>query len=229
LNLDARQKLAALEAVCVGVSHAARRQILLAVHLRGMMTAGEIAARFDHAWATTTGHLSVLLEAGLLRQERRGRNRVYEVDRSRLQLLCEWLAWFDLPEATGKNKTDTRSREMTERDALKKLRNISRDLPEVVETTTYGHPTFQAGKKRTFAVVDDHEQKGMLCLVIKIDPPKQASLVDGIRFFPSKFGAKHGWTAMKIDAGTDWTLASKLVVDSYRRVALKRMVEALKV
>lgn len=206
----------------MGVSHAARRQILLAVHLRGTMTAGEIAARFDHAWATTTGHLSVLLDSGLLRQERRGRNRLYEVDLGRLGFLREWLAWFDEPAVN-----DTRSEEMTERKALRELRNICSDLPEVVETTTYGHPTFQAGTKRTFAVLDDHEQKGMLCLVFKTDSAKQTALVDGRRFFPSKFGAKHGWTAMRIDAGTDWRVATSLVIESYRHVALKRMVAAL--
>jgi NAD(P)-dependent dehydrogenase (short-subunit alcohol dehydrogenase family) len=99
--------------------------------------------------------------------------------------------------------------------------------PSVIETTTFGHPTFQAGKKRTFVVLDDHEQPEMLCLVFKADRAEQAALVDGVRFFASKFGAKHGWTAMRVDARTDWRRAKALVVASYRRVALKRMVVAL--
>jgi len=37
----------------------------------------------------------VLEDAGLLRQERRGRSRVYSVDKGRLALLGEWLAWFE--------------------------------------------------------------------------------------------------------------------------------------
>jgi len=65
------------------------------VHLRGAMTAGDIAGRFAHAWPTTTRHLGVLVDAGLLRQTRDGRNRIYEVDRERLGLLGEWLDWFD--------------------------------------------------------------------------------------------------------------------------------------
>lgn len=114
-----------------------------------------------------------------------------------------------------------------ERMALETLRAICSVLPESVETMTFGHSTFQAGKKRTFVVLDDHEQPGMLCLVFKADRAEQTRLVDGERFFPCKFGAKHGWTSMRVDARTDWRQAKELVVASYRRVALKRMVAAL--
>ena len=61
------------------------------------MVAGDIAARFAHAWPTTTRHLRVLEDAGLLRHLREGRNHVYEVDHARLALLEEWLAWFHRP------------------------------------------------------------------------------------------------------------------------------------
>jgi len=58
------------------------------------MTAGAIAGMFEHKWPTTTRHLQVLEAAGLLREERSGRNRVYYINRSRLELLRDWLAWF---------------------------------------------------------------------------------------------------------------------------------------
>lgn len=80
--------------VCAAIAHPARRQILLTVHLRGSMTAGDIAKRFAHAWPTTTRHLGILVAAGLLTQERAGRNRIYAVDHARLALLEEWLGWF---------------------------------------------------------------------------------------------------------------------------------------
>ena len=95
--MDAAQKLEALEAVCAAIGHPARRQILLTVHLRGAMTAGDIAGRFAHAWPTTTRHLGVLVEAGLLIQNKQGRNRIYTVDHERLGLLSEWLGWFARP------------------------------------------------------------------------------------------------------------------------------------
>lgn len=95
---DPAGRLAALEAVIAALAHPARRQILLTVHFRGgAMTAGEIAGRFAHAWPTTTRHLGVLTDAGLLTQERAGRHRVYRLDRERLAIVREWLAWFDVP------------------------------------------------------------------------------------------------------------------------------------
>lgn len=80
--------------MCAAIDHPARRQILLTVHLRGAMTAGDIAGRFAHAWPTTTRHLRVLEDAGLLVQEKQGRNRVYHVDHTKLAALEDWLTWF---------------------------------------------------------------------------------------------------------------------------------------
>jgi DNA-binding transcriptional ArsR family regulator len=78
------------------LAHPARRQILLTLHFRGgTATAGDIAGRFETAWPTTTRHLRVLENAGLLKHEREGRKRVYTLDRARLALVSEWLAWFE--------------------------------------------------------------------------------------------------------------------------------------
>ena len=93
-GLDPKARLDALQAVCAALAHPARRQVLLAVHFRGAMTAGDIAGRFTHAWPTTTRHLRVLEEAGLLRHERKGRTRLYRVDEERLSVLEEWLSWL---------------------------------------------------------------------------------------------------------------------------------------
>jgi DNA-binding transcriptional ArsR family regulator len=95
--VDAVQKLEVLDAVVSAIAHPARRQILLTVHLRGAMTAGDIAKRFAHAWPTTTRHLRVLEEAGLLTHSKQGRNHVYAVDHKRLELVTEWLQWFTKP------------------------------------------------------------------------------------------------------------------------------------
>lgn len=97
LTQDAAEKLAALDAVVAALAHPARRQLLLAIHFRGAATAGETAGRFAHEWPTTTRHLSVPEDAGLVRHERRGRTRVYSVDRTRLALVNEWLRWFEAP------------------------------------------------------------------------------------------------------------------------------------
>lgn len=92
---ESKALLDVYEAVFTALAHAARRRILMTVNFEGgEMTAGDIAALFDHAWPTTTRHLRVLEAAGLLRQERRGRQRVYTLERARLELARDWLAWF---------------------------------------------------------------------------------------------------------------------------------------
>lgn len=81
-----------------------------------------------------------------------------------------------------------------ERRALERLRDICRTLPETVETTTFGHPTFQAGRKRTFAVLDDHEQPGMLCLVLKLEAAEQAHLIEREGLLPVQV-----WRQARVD------------------------------
>jgi len=94
--------LDAYEAVFSALAHPARRRVLLAVFFNGgAMTAGEIAASFSHTWQTTTRHLQVLETAGLLSHERRGRMRIYRLERKRLALVTEWLAHFQVPARKG--------------------------------------------------------------------------------------------------------------------------------
>lgn len=91
----ARGRSDAYEAVFGALAHPARRRILMTLHFEGgSMTAGRIAAVFTHAWQTTTRHLQVLETAGLLVHEKRGRLRIYRIERHRLELARDWLAWF---------------------------------------------------------------------------------------------------------------------------------------
>ena len=91
----AEERLEALDAAMQALAHPARRQILMTIHLRGgSVSAGDIAARFAHSWPTTTRHLRVLEESGLLTVEQVGRARIYSVQLTRLAVVREWLAWF---------------------------------------------------------------------------------------------------------------------------------------
>lgn len=91
--------LESLEAVFAALAHQSRRTILLVLHARGgEMTSGEIAARFDCSWPTTSRHLGILQEAGLVHVALRGRQRVYRLDTARLRAVAgTWLARFDKP------------------------------------------------------------------------------------------------------------------------------------
>jgi DNA-binding transcriptional ArsR family regulator len=90
-----KRKEDAYEAVFGALAHPARRRILHTLNFEGgAMTAGDIAAMFSHAWPTTTRHLQVLEAAGLVVHETDGRMRIYRLDKKRLELAQEWLAWF---------------------------------------------------------------------------------------------------------------------------------------
>lgn len=85
----------AYEALFTALAHPARRRILMTLNFEGgEMIAGDIAALFDHAWPTTTRHLHVLEDAGLIAHEIQGRERLYRLDRRRMKLARDWLDWF---------------------------------------------------------------------------------------------------------------------------------------
>ena len=77
------------------LAHPARRHILITLNFAGgEMAAGDIAALFRHAWPTTTRHLQVLEDAGLIAHERQGRSRLYRIEKKRLAIARDWLDWF---------------------------------------------------------------------------------------------------------------------------------------
>lgn len=93
----AEQEQEDFDTVFGALAHPSRRQILLVLLFRGgEMAAGQIAERFSCTWPTTTRHLRVLESAGLIRVEKRGRERVYRLDKTRLEsVMGDWLKWFN--------------------------------------------------------------------------------------------------------------------------------------
>ena len=85
-----------LEVVFRALAHETRRTVLTVLAARGgVMTAGSIAARFDCSWPTTTRHLRQLEDAGLVRVEHRGRERLYRLDADRLRAVAGgWIERF---------------------------------------------------------------------------------------------------------------------------------------
>jgi ArsR family transcriptional regulator, arsenate/arsenite/antimonite-responsive transcriptional repressor len=61
------------------------RRRILALLRRGDMTAGELAAGFDQAWPTISGHLKVLREADLVQADRHGTTITYHLNVSVLE------------------------------------------------------------------------------------------------------------------------------------------------
>ena len=84
------------ERIFSALAHPSRRHILLTLNFRdGHMSAGEIADRFGCSWPTTTRHLNILRESGLISVEKQGRERIYTLEREKLtETVGEWLKWF---------------------------------------------------------------------------------------------------------------------------------------
>jgi predicted DNA-binding protein (MmcQ/YjbR family) len=113
---------------------------------------------------------------------------------------------------------------MDESRLLARLRQICLALPEVRETTKWGHPTFEAGKKM-FAVLDRYE--GRTCIAFRAPAERLPALLEDDRFFAAPYAARHRWVCLHVDAPLDWREVEQLLRDSYRQVALKRMLAAL--
>ena len=91
------RELRDLDVVLRALSHASRRHVLVVLLARGgRMGAGDIARRFSCAWPTTSRHLRLLEEAGLVRVERQGREWIYVLEADRLRgVVGGWLRHFE--------------------------------------------------------------------------------------------------------------------------------------
>jgi DNA-binding transcriptional ArsR family regulator len=77
--------------VASAIADPVRREILMLLRRR-VMTAGDIASRFDITRPAVSRHLRVLRECGLVMDEMRGRQRFYRLDLAPLEPLESWLA-----------------------------------------------------------------------------------------------------------------------------------------
>ena len=72
------------------LSDTTRREILNLLK-NGSMTAGEIGSHFEMTGATISHHLSILKDAGLISDERRGKFIYYELNMSVLDEMMGWI------------------------------------------------------------------------------------------------------------------------------------------
>lgn len=82
-----------IQQTLAALSDPTRRQILNMLK-SGRRSAGEIADAFPISGAAVSRHLSVLKQAGLVRDAREGKFIYYEVNLSVLQELLAWLKDF---------------------------------------------------------------------------------------------------------------------------------------
>lgn len=79
--------------VAAAIADPVRREILLLLR-SGPLAAGAIAARFPISRPAVSRHLRVLRDAGVIRAETVGRQRIYLLDPAPLAELARWLERF---------------------------------------------------------------------------------------------------------------------------------------
>ena len=89
----ARSSLRELEAVFDALAHETRRHIVqVLAHFGPELPSGYLANRFTHSWPTTTRHLRVLEDAGIVSVRRDGRTCQYRLEREYLErVVGGWL------------------------------------------------------------------------------------------------------------------------------------------
>jgi DNA-binding transcriptional ArsR family regulator len=81
------------DTVFAAIADGTRRDIVQRL-ARGRLTAGELARGFRISRPAVARHVRVLVRAGLLRQYREGRNRLYELDPAPLHVVESWIAQY---------------------------------------------------------------------------------------------------------------------------------------
>lgn len=72
------------------------------------------------------------------------------------------------------------------------------------------------------------DEAGAMSVGFKTDKELQTMLVaSDARFKVAAYVGKHGWTNLKLAASPDWAEVEQFIVDSYRRIAPKKLVKEL--
>lgn len=111
-----------------------------------------------------------------------------------------------------------------ENQILQRVRKQCLALPEGSETASWGHPNFRAGKRIFLAF---EWMKGRPSIAFRLNPTDVDLLSRRRGFFVTPYG-QGKWVSVWADTAVNRTLVRRLVEESYRLVALKRMIAAMK-
>lgn len=79
--------------VFVAVANNHQRQLLDLLH--EPQSVNSLAAHFDMARPSVSEHLSILRKAGLVTEEKRGRERIYSLNARQLEPVSDWLSPYE--------------------------------------------------------------------------------------------------------------------------------------
>lgn len=115
-------------------------------------------------------------------------------------------------------------------DPVERLRAICLALPEVTERPSHGEPSWFVRDRRQFVTLSDHHHgDAHLSFWCAAAPGVQDALVHEApdRYFVPPYVGHRGWLGVFLDVPQDWDELEELVVDAYRLVAPRRLVDLL--
>jgi predicted DNA-binding protein (MmcQ/YjbR family) len=112
--------------------------------------------------------------------------------------------------------------DVSDTDAVVRIREICLALPEVIEKPFGGHtaPSFRVRDKLFVMTSEDGGY-----MTFKGAPGVQQALVaaEPERFFVPAYVGSKGWVGARLDVSQDWDEIAELIRDSYRMVAPRRL------
>ena len=123
-------RYAFLVQAAVAIADPVRREILELLNI-GAEPAGEIARRFTISRPAVSRHLRVLREAGLVRDELVGRQRLYCIDPAPLREIVGWISQFERSKRdreTWERRFDALETEVA-RTRLQRRRQTAEQIP----------------------------------------------------------------------------------------------------
>ncbi len=95
---------------------------------------------------------------------------------------------------------------------LQRLRALCRALPNVIETSSWGHSNWRAGKT-LFASFE--ERRGAKVFSFFAGNERQAEFLEYARFSEPRLTDQYGWVCLKLDKDADWREIRELVAFSH--------------
>jgi hypothetical protein len=114
-------------------------------------------------------------------------------------------------------------------DPVTTLRQLCMALPETTERLSHGEPTWFVRGRKTFVMYADHHHDDRLALWCAAPVGAQQALIasDPDRFFVPPYVGHRGWLGVWLDVPLDWSEIEDLVVDAYRMVAPRALLDEL--
>jgi hypothetical protein len=114
-------------------------------------------------------------------------------------------------------------------DPVTTLRRLCMALPETTERLSHGEPTWFVRGRKTFVMYADHHHDDRVAFWCAAPVGAQQALIasDPARFFAPPYVGHRGWLGVWLDVPVDWSEIEDLVVDAYRMVAPRALLDEL--